>query len=169
MLLSLAHWPLVRDSGSVCNQQRIRVCAAHRCRRRGWRPVSDIVGQLSDRLQGSAVCGVPGTSGNLPLLCQHLQLLADQGGPAHRCLQQLRLDTDGGVAAEGQHRQVQRVHEGVRSRRRRWWGRRAGGEAGGGGEGGALGLPLQSDGMDWGSKVRPPADHASGLEQFSCF
>lgn len=92
---------------------------AHRRWRRGRRPVSDIIRQLSERLQGSAVRRVPGAPRDLPLLCQHLQFLADQDGPARCRRQRLRLHADRGVAAERQHWQVQRVHEGVRGRRRR--------------------------------------------------
>lgn len=87
------------------------VSAAHRCRRRGRRPVSDLIGELSDRLPSAALCGVSGATRNLPLLRQHLQLLADQGGVTGRLRKQLGLHADGSLAAEGQHRQVQRVHE----------------------------------------------------------
>lgn len=102
-LLDLRTTKLTRDL--------MRFGAAHRCRRRGRRPVSDVVGQLFDRLQGPALRRVSGAARNLPLLRQHLQLLADQ-------LQQLLQHADGGVAAEGQHREVQRLHEGVRKTRR---------------------------------------------------
>lgn len=88
------------------------VIVAYRCGWWGWRSVSDIIRQLSNRLPRAALCRVSRASRNLPLLRQHLQLLADQGGAEH-CCQQLRLHADRRVAAEGQHREVQCLHEGV--------------------------------------------------------
>lgn len=82
------------------------VTAAHRRRWWGGWPVSDIIRQLSDRLQGSALCWVSGASRNLPLLCQHLQFLAYQGRATCLHLQQSHLHTDRGLAAEGQNREV---------------------------------------------------------------
>lgn len=92
---------------------------AHRCRRRGRRPVSDVIRQLFDGLQGPTLRGVSGAAWNLPLLRQHLQLLAEKRRGERRLLVlQLGQHDDGQLRAEGEHREVQRLHddgrEGVR-------------------------------------------------------
>uniref|UniRef100_A0A3B3H7L9 Uncharacterized protein n=1 Tax=Oryzias latipes TaxID=8090 RepID=A0A3B3H7L9_ORYLA len=89
---------------------RILLHNAYRSRRR-WRAVSHVFRKLFDRIQISALSGVPGASRDLPLLRQHLQFLADTPGGGSLLHPQELQHADRPHAAQEQHLQVQGLHE----------------------------------------------------------